>query len=85
MSNHKYFDIEEGRYLVEYSDRDSCFHFNDGYNKPNSNSYQTIMENVTFEEFYDFIGSLPENDGLSVAFLLEQKRIYSKSKNQVHE
>jgi hypothetical protein len=43
------------------------------------------MENVTIEEFYDFIGSLPENDGLSVAFLLEQKRIYSKSKNQVHE
>ena len=85
MSETKYFEIEEDRYLIEYSDRDSCFHFNDGYSEPNVNSYQTIMENVTFEEFYDFIGSLPENDGLSVDFLLEQKRIYSKSKNQVHE
>jgi hypothetical protein len=85
MSNHKYFDIEEDKYVVEYSDRDKSFHLNFGYNKPNSNTYQTIMENVTFEGFYDFIGSLPENDGLSVAFLLEQKRIYSKSKNQVHE
>lgn len=85
MSETKYFEIEEDRYLIEYSDRDSCFHLNDGYNEPNVNSYQTIMENVTIEEFYDFMGSLPKNDGLSVAFLLEQRRVYSKSKNQVHE
>ena len=72
MSNHKYFDIEEDKYVVEYSDRDKSFHLNFGYNKPNSNTYHTIMEDVTIDQFYEFVKSLPKNNGLSVDYLLSK-------------
>jgi hypothetical protein len=72
MSNTKYFDIEEGKYIVEYSDRDKSFHFNFGYNIPNSNTYHTIMEDVTIDQFNEFIKTLPKNNGLSVEYLLSK-------------
>ena len=75
MSNTKYFDIEDGRCNLEFSDRDAVFHYNEGHARPNTNSYVTVLENVSLEEAESFVDNLPlKVEAFSLKFLLKRAK-----------